>query len=311
MKPTLLAGRIAGIEVSVPTYGVLVSLGFALAIVLVVRRGTRQGLPAESLLDLCWWLLVAGLVGSRIFYVAQNAGDYARLCLGSGAARTTQQLLHDCAAPLRLWDGGLVFYGGALAATGVAIHFARKRAWSFPLLGDLFAPGLAVGHAIGRLGCWAAGCCYGKVCPPGRWGLHFPPGSVAHERLLEAHPGLDPAAVTPPLFPTQLYESALLFALFGALMWWRRRQKYTGQLFLVYVAGYAVIRFCVEIYRGDAVRRFVTEIPWPALARALGLPADEPLFLSTSQLVSLVLLAGAVIALRVAGRRLPTPARAQ
>jgi phosphatidylglycerol:prolipoprotein diacylglycerol transferase len=303
MKPTLLAGKLAGVEISVPTYGVLVSIGFALGIVLVVRRGTRQGLPAESLLDLCWWLLVAGLAGSRVFYVVQNAGDYARLCVGNGAARTTQQLLHDCAAPLRLWDGGLVFYGGALAATAVAIYYARKRSWSFPLLGDLFAPALAIGHAVGRLGCWAAGCCYGKACPPGRWGLHFPPGSVAHERLLEANPGLDPRLTTPAQFPTQLYESALLFALFAGLMWWRRRQRYTGQLFLIYVAGYAVVRFFVEIYRGDSVRRFVAEWPWPTLARALGLPADEPLFLSTSQLVSVVLLTGALITLRVAGRR--------
>jgi phosphatidylglycerol:prolipoprotein diacylglycerol transferase len=303
MRPILFGTRLGGVEISVPTYGVLVTLGFTVGIVLVVRRGKQQGLSGDALLDLSWWLLVTGLVGSRLFYVAQNAGDYALLCAGGGAARTTSAWLHDCAAPLRLWDGGLVFYGGALAATGVAVYYARKRAWSFPLLGDLFAPALAVGHAIGRLGCWAAGCCYGKACPPGSWGLRFPPGSVAHERLLESHPQLNPTLATPPLLPTQLIESALLFGLFAGLLWWRRRQSFTGQLFLIYVAGYAIIRFFVEIFRGDAVRRFVVELPWPALARALRLPAGEPLFLSTSQAVSLVLLAGAAVALRVSGRR--------
>jgi phosphatidylglycerol:prolipoprotein diacylglycerol transferase len=309
MKPTLLATRLGGVEISVPTYGVLVSLGFAIAIVLVVRRGSRQGLPAESLLDLSWWLLISGLAGSRLFYVVQNASDYLGLCTGNGAPRTTAAMLHDCAAPLRLWDGGLVFYGGALAASGVAIFYARRHAWSFALLGDLFAPALAIGHAIGRLGCFAAGCCYGKACPVGAaWGVRFPPGSVAHERLLEAHPGVDPAALTPALYPTQLIESALLLLLFAGLLWWRRRPRFTGQLFLVYVAGYAVIRFFVEIYRGDAVRRFVTEIPWPAAARALGLPADEPLFLSTAQAVSVVLLIAALTTARLGGRRVRSAA---
>jgi phosphatidylglycerol---prolipoprotein diacylglyceryl transferase len=305
MKPVLLATKLGGVEIWVPTYGVLVTIGMAVAIVLVVRQGKRQGLPAEALLDLCWWLLLAGLAGSRVFYVVQNAGDYWNLCSGSGAGRSTGAWLRDCAAPLRLWDGGLVFYGGALFAAAVAFRFARKRNWSFPLLGDLFAPALAAGHAIGRLGCFAAGCCYGKACAPGaHLGVQFPPGSVAHERMLEANPGTDPSAATVSLFPTQLMESLALLLLFGFLLWWRRgRQKFTGQLFLLYVAGYSVVRFLVEIYRGDGVRRFVAEVPWPALARALGLPPEEPLFLSTSQAVSLVLLAGAMAATQLVGRR--------
>ena len=311
MKPVLLATELWGVQISVPTYGVLVTLGMALAIVLVVRQGKRQGLPAEALLDLSWWLLIAGLAGSRLFYVVQNAGDYWQLCSGSGAPRSTGAWLHDCAAPLRLWDGGLVFYGGAICAAAVALRFGRKRAWSFPLLGDLFAPALTAGHAVGRLGCFAAGCCYGKTCAPDSWlGVHFPPGSVAHERLLEAHPSADPAAVTPALFPTQLFESAALVLLFALLLFWRRRQKYTGQLFLLYLAGYAVVRFLVEIYRGDGVRRFVVELPWPALARALGLPPAEPLFLSTSQAVSLVLLAAAVITAHLRGRETARPVAA-
>ena len=93
-----------------------------------------------------------------------NAGDYARVCLrGDDGIRTAGAVIADCTRILRVWEGGLVFYGGVAGAALVGAVFARREGWSFARVGDLFAPGLALGHAFGRIGCFAAGCCFGKA----------------------------------------------------------------------------------------------------------------------------------------------------
>jgi phosphatidylglycerol:prolipoprotein diacylglycerol transferase len=294
MKPTLLALKLGGLDLHVPSYGVAVALGIAVAILLAARQAPRYRLDQGQVLDLSFWLLVAGLGGSRLLYVLLNAPDFARLCAGSGADRSGMDVFRDCVAPLRVWDGGLVFYGGALAAGVVAWRFGRRRGWSFAVLGDMYAPGLALGHAIGRLGCFGAGCCFGKP-GGGPFGAAFPPGSVAHDHLASLGVMAASAARTPPLHPTQLYESALLIALALALLALGRGKRFHGQVLLAYVAGYAVLRFLLELYRGDIARRFLLQVRNPALSSALGLPAGDPLLLSTAQVVSLLLLAAALV----------------
>jgi phosphatidylglycerol---prolipoprotein diacylglyceryl transferase len=296
MKPTLLALRLGDTLLAVPSYGVAVTLGVAIAIVLAARQAPRADLDRGQILDLSFWLLIAGLGGSRLLFVLLNAGEFAGLCAGSGEPRGFGQVLSACAAPLRLWDGGLVFYGGGLAAALVAWRFGRRRGWRFAVVGDVYAPGLALGHAVGRLGCFFAGCCFGKTCLTGGAPcVRFPAGSVAYDHLqghMQAAGGAA-AGHTPALHPTQLYEAAALLVLFFVLTWFARRKRFHGQVLLLYVAGYALLRLPLELYRGDVNRRFLFEATFPSLARALGLPAAEPLLLSTSQLVSLLLLVAA------------------
>ena len=123
------------------------------------------------------------MAGSRLLFVLLNAGDFARLCAGGAARSRDGRCCATARRRCKLWDGGLVFYGGALAAAAVAWRFARRRDWRFAVVGDMFAPGLALGHAIGRLGCFCAGCCFGKAGRGGAPGVAFPPGSVAHDHL--------------------------------------------------------------------------------------------------------------------------------
>jgi phosphatidylglycerol:prolipoprotein diacylglycerol transferase len=299
MKPTLLALRLGEVDIRVPSYGLAVAVGIAVAILLAARQAPRYRLDQGQVLDLSFWLLVAGLGGSRLLYVLLNAPDFARLCAGGGAAslnfdRPAMAVLKDCLAPLRLWDGGLVFYGGALAAGVVAWRFGRRRGWRFAVLGDMYAPGLALGHAIGRLGCFGAGCCFGKT-GGGPLGAAFPAGSVAHDHLTALGVIGPSAALTPPLHPTQIYESAALIALAFVLLAIGKNKRFHGQVILAYVAGYAGLRFLLELFRGDLSRRFLFQLRAPALSEALGLPAADPVLLSTSQLVSLVLLAAALV----------------
>lgn len=301
MKPVLLSFELGGTTVSVPAYGVAVSLGIVVVVTLVARRAPRLGFSREAILDLSFLLLLAGLGGSRLVYVLLNAGDFAALCSGrmaEGGTRPTGTVLRDCLAPLRLWDGGLVFYGGALAAALVAWRFGRKRGWRFAVLGDLFAPALALGHAVGRFGCFFAGCCFGQVCALGNpLCVPFPPGSVAHEHLVVPHLMFAGNSLTPPLHPSALYEVTALLLLYLALLAYGPRKRFHGELLILYVLGYAALRIVLELFRGDLTRQFLFQLRAPRLATLLGLPETHPLLLSSSQATSLALIAAAAFAL--------------
>ncbi len=305
MKPTLFALSLGGRTLDVSAYGFMVAVGAILGIILVARLGRRAGFATADLLDLCFWTLIAGLAGSRLLYVIVHVKDYAALCVAPGGARSASQMLADCAAPLYIWKGGLVFYGGALAAAAVLWRFARKRRWNLGETADLLAPGLALGHAFGRVGCLLAGCCYGKLCVHG---LHFPPTSVAYTEL--AAQGLVPnaAASTPALAPTQLCEAVGELGIFIALMLLRRRPRFPGAVVLIYVMAYSLLRFTVEIFRGDNARGTLFDLTLPALAEWLGLPPAQPLALSTAQALSLVLGLLAAVAFRGLRHRAHTPA---
>ena len=301
MKPTLFALHFGSRALPIHAYGLLVALGAIAGVLLAVRQGRRMGFDVPSVLDLAFWALVAGIVGSRLLYVMVHVGGYADLCFHSPVPRPALRVLADCAAPLAVWQGGLVFYGGAIAAAIVVLRFARRRGWSLGKVADLLAPSLAFGHVFGRVGCLLAGCCYGKLCS---FGVHFPPASVAYTELARQGLLAPDAPFTPALAPTQLYEAAgegLLFVLLIILR--GRRQPFFGSLALIYAMGYALLRTTVEIMRGDMARGFLFELRLPRLATWLGLPVNQPLALSTAQTFSLVLGAAAASAYWILRRR--------
>jgi phosphatidylglycerol:prolipoprotein diacylglycerol transferase len=292
LHPVLFSFILGRREVTLHSYGLLIALGLAIGIAVAHREGLRRGLDGGRVLDLAFWLTVSGLCGSRIAYGLVNARDFFHACLDGGGP-----WWHDCTRVLQVWEGGLVFYGGVAAAAPVAYLFARRQGWSFGDVGDLFAPALAIGHAFGRLGCFAAGCCFGKETAS-RLGVAFPSGSVAFD-VLEGLGAIVPGAgETPPLHPTQLYEAGGELAIFVALLALRPRlRRHPGQLLILYLGLYAVLRFVVEIYRGDILRGFLIAFQTPRLAGWLGLPPAEPIFLSAGQLGSLIALAAVVVAL--------------
>ena len=149
MFPILFSLRIGERVVGIHTYGVLIALGFAAGIAVAWREAQRRGLDGGRVLDLSFWILIGGLLGSRALYVLVNAGAFARTCAGSGGeARTAGRVLWDCSRVLHVWEGGLVFYGGVLAATAVVVRFAQRQGWNFWTVGDVFAPGLAIGLTV-------------------------------------------------------------------------------------------------------------------------------------------------------------------
>lgn len=200
----------------IPTYGVLMALGYLAGIWAAAKKAEERKLDGEVVSNLFVLLVLSSLAGSRILYVLLNL-DYF--------------LAH----PLRvvaLWRGGLVFFGGFLLAVPLGIWYLRRNGVSVAVMADVVAPSLALGHVFGRLGCFAYGCCYGCATTV-PWAVHFP-----GDPLTGRH-------------PTQLYEAAAEFVIFLGLSWYYRRPHRTGDVMIWYLVAYSVFRFFVEFIRDD------------------------------------------------------------
>ena len=240
---------------TVHTYGVFVAMAFLSAIALALRDARREGEDANKILDLCFYVIVAAIVGSRLLYVLVNWSTFR----------------HDPFEILRIWHGGLVFYGGFIGAVTIALWYIRKN--GLPLLKtlDIMAPPIAFGQFVGRIGCFFAGCCYGKTSHL-PWAVTF------------THPeSLAPKGV--PLHPTQLYSSLNSLLIFMVLVGLRRIKRFDSQIFWSYVLLYGVTRSILEHFRGDERGMFVEGM------------------LSTSQLIGLTVAVIAIVMMIILKRR--------
>jgi phosphatidylglycerol---prolipoprotein diacylglyceryl transferase len=251
-------GALAGpLSLPLHTYGLMIAVGFVAAIALAQREARRRGQDAERLGDLAFWVIVAALVGSRLYFIAVNARDY----FGDGAFIQLGGL--RVPRVLAVWEGGLVFYGGFIAASLTAWWYMRRHRMSFLPYADTLIPSVAIGHFFGRLGCFAAGCCWGSAAHVDLpWLARFPPASLAYQALsqrpnaaeLIAHDRLTTVA----LHPTQLYEAVGELALFLVLaLVVRARKRFDGQVLATWLMSYAVLRTVVELFRGDVERGVV------------------------------------------------------
>src|SRR6266542_1249673 len=242
---------------TVNTYGVFLALAFLGTIFVTVRLAERDGLPRERIYDLCLWLLLSSLVGSKLlmFFTEPEYREH----------------------PLQLFSldflrSGGVFYGGLLGAI-IAGYFLMKR-WKLPWwkTADACAPGIALGNALGRQGCFSAGCCWGKQTNL-PWGVRFT--QLGHE--------VTGVPIDAKLHPTQLYESFAMLIVFFFLLWLHKRKKFNGQVILAYALIYAIVRFLIEFVRDDP------------RGDILGLTTLTGL--STSQMIGIIVGVGALILL--------------
>ncbi len=216
------------------TFGVLFALAFVTALWWMMRTARREGLDRERIASLGLWIIIGGVLGAKLMMVLRLLPDYI-------------------ANPSDLWSLATLqsagdFYGGFFGALIASLlFFARHPDVPRWRTADICAPAIALGHGIGRIGCFMAGDDYGKPTDL-PWGVVFR-DPVATEI------GGTPLGI--PLHPVQLYESLTCFALFIFLVWLRRRKRFEGQIILAYAMLYALARFMLEYLRGDADRGFV------------------------------------------------------
>lgn len=258
------------IRLPLHTYGLLVAGAFIVGIWLGQREARRRGQDPERLADLSFWILVAALVGSRVYFIFVNWDDY----FGPGRALVATPL-GRIPRLLAFWEGGLVFYGGFIGAILTAFWYMRRHGMKFLPHADTLIPSVAFGHFLGRLGCFAAGCCWGEVAHGHLpWAASFPPASLAYQSFASrARPEefLAPDRLTTlPLHPVQLYEAFGELGLFLLLVLVvRPRKRFHGQVLAVWLVLYAVLRTVVEIFRGDVERGVVAGLgvgQWTSLA---------------------------------------------
>lgn len=242
------------------SYGVLLAAAYLIGLQLAVVRARRAGVDPAKVMDLGIYLIIAALVGAKLMLILVDF-DYFR--------QQPRELLS-------LVRAGGVFYGGLIAAVGVGIWLVRRYQLDVWATGDLMAPGIALGHVIGRFGCLLAGCCYGRPTDV-PWAITF------------TNPVASANVGTPlglPLHPTQLYDAgAELLILMVLLLTERRGKPFAGRTFWLYMGLYAVSRFIIEFYRGDVTR------------------GTAPGGLPTSQFVSLLIVPAAVVMLWLLRRR--------
>ncbi len=226
MHPTLFVWG----PMTVYTYGVLVALGVILALWYARHIAPRAGLDPDRIWNLGIYMVLAGLVSAKLWSVVQYWEFY------SGHPREILSLS-------TLQTGG-TFYGGLAGAVLTLALYTHFRRMPFLSAADMFAVAGPLGHAIGRAGCFAAGCCWGKAT----W---LPVGVTFHDPAAAALVGT-PLGV--PLHPTQLYEGFAELANFALLVWLARSRRFNGQLFALYLMLYGLERGLIEFVRGDPDR---------------------------------------------------------
>ena len=242
------------IRLPLHTYGVMLALAFVAAIWLAQKEAERQGQDPQLVGDLAFWILVSSLVGARVYFILVNWSDY----FGANAFVVTR--FGRVPRFFALWEGGMVFYGGFIAAALAAALYLRVKKMPFLPWADTLIPSVAFGQFLGRIGCFSAGCCWGRSCDPALpWAAHFPPESLAFQSMAaRVNPSrfIDPDHLhTLPIHPVQLYESLGELLLFAFLaIWLRPRKRFHGQVMAAWLMLYAVLRAVTETFRGDVER---------------------------------------------------------
>jgi phosphatidylglycerol:prolipoprotein diacylglycerol transferase len=244
MQPILFS--IFGLDIK--AYGFFIALGFLIGINLAAHFAKKENENPEIVYDISIYMLLAGIIGARLLEVLVNYEDYISHPLEIFA----------------IWRGGLTFYGGLIAALIVSVIYVKKKKIDYFRYADIVAPSLALGYMFGRIGCFFAGCCYGKPALHDHFCVTFTnPQSFAPQGVC--------------LYPTQLYEILSAFIILIVLLVMRKYKSFKGQLFALFFILYAPTRFMVEFIRDDARGLYFNNL------------------LSTSQLIGIPFFIGALM----------------
>jgi prolipoprotein diacylglyceryl transferase len=224
-------------DVPIHSYGVMLGLSMIVGWFLAMRLAKEDGVPAETAGNIYMWTAVWSIVGARLLYVLTQWG----------------QMRNPLIDMFKIWEGGLVAYGGMIAGFLASWYNCRKA--GIPLLrwADVSAPSVVLGTSITRIGCLLFGCDYGGRTDVA-WAIHFPAGSPAYKDQVASGIIQATAQSSAGVHPTQIYEVLAGLFIFGICMLLRRVRRFSGQVFLGWVMGYGILRPIIELYRDDKDR---------------------------------------------------------
>jgi phosphatidylglycerol---prolipoprotein diacylglyceryl transferase len=217
---------------TIASYGFLFALGVLLAVLLAYGKARKENIDLKIFTDFIFYVMILSLLGAKLLLLLTNLDYY---------------LKYPAEMKYLLTSGG-TFFGGLIAGALFTVWYIRRHDLSYRTLGDIAGPSLALGHFFGRLGCFAAGCCWGREAG------HFPLAvtfSSAKAGFLTGVP------LHVALYPTQLFEALLNFCNFVILYFAYKKRAFKGQVFALYILNYSLIRFTVEYFRGDSDRGYV------------------------------------------------------
>jgi len=234
-----------GISIPIYAYGFMLMVGFLVVIFVARIKAKSEGINPEDISNLGIYTIFVGILGGRTFYVIQNLGSYK----------------HNILDIFKIYEGGLVFYGGLLASIAAVIVYTKIRKLPALKTIDIIAYAFALGIIFGRIGCFLNGCCWGDVCSPDLpWAVTFPK-SVDANSIIDGSPaflhhlGLGLVSVSDsrslPIHPTQIYSALGNLSIFFIINAFFKHRRRDGEITLMFCALYSVMRFTVEIFRDD------------------------------------------------------------
>jgi phosphatidylglycerol:prolipoprotein diacylglycerol transferase len=208
-------------QLSIFVYGFFIALSLVIAITLAKHAAQRSGVDPEKILNLCVYLLLASIFGARFIYVFLNP----------------EKFLADPLEILKIWKGGLVFYGGIITALATGLIYLKKVNLPVWKTADILVPSIVIGHCLAKLGCFLAGCRLGK--------LYYFPWAVS---LIPSESIISRGV---PLQPAHLYTALNSLLIFSILLLLRRYKKFDGQLLWVCVLLYGIAGLLIGIFHSD------------------------------------------------------------
>ncbi len=288
--------RLPFIGLPVHTFGLTIAVAFLLVVHIIHRQALRSGQSTDEVLDASFWVLLGGIIGGRLAFVIV---EWRAFFIETPWVQLTS-LGFSIPRVLTIWQGGSVSWGSYSGGVTVLILYARWRKMPVFVLLDLFMLAMPFAAAIGRIGCLAAGCCFGQsayhldkaggVVSNLPLTMRFPPGSIAYSNLLYGSSDqtvelMHRLGTTVPLFPWQPVQAIACIGLFYILLYIAPRKRFHGQVFLTCAIGYCMIRSFFELFRGDEARGFAVKD-----------------ILSTGQFLSIFIITASVITWVVAAR---------
>lgn len=230
MHPTLL--KIGSFELA--SYGLMTALGYGAACLYFLPRLKKINLDKDTFWNLIFIAFMGALIGAKLLFIALNWNQ-----LGATLPQRITTIIRD-------FRYGFVFFGGMIVSVCALLIYMKKKNLPILKVSDFLIVGLPLGHCLGRIGCFLAGCCYGRPTTM-PWGVTF----------TDPHSLVAPEFLGIPLHPTQLYESAANLLLFLLLVKLYNKPHKDGMILLMYVACYSLLRFVIEFFRGDFRGAFV------------------------------------------------------